>query len=111
MGVQALEQVNVLTPYWTSFPALAISGVDWDDHDEAHKAVMRMFPRDLAGPSEQRRATSGILFRRDVLNGVPTILVQSSIPPELGRRGRGACRYRTKLGYWAKAPRWSSGWR
>lgn len=83
MGVQPLEQVTVPAPHWTTFPALHITGVDWGDHNEAHHAVMRLFARNLAGPVGRRRATNDILFRYDHLDGVPTILVQSSTAPEL----------------------------
>lgn len=87
MGIPASEKVT--TPYWTSFPAFPGMGVDWDDHGEAHKAVMRMFPEELPGPIGERRAVNGILFRHDLLSGAPTILVQSAIPPErVPERGR-----------------------
>lgn len=81
MGIAAPEQVK--TPFWCTFPAHAITGVDWNDHEQAHRAVMKLFPQKLPGPPGRVRSEAGILFRNDAINGVPTILVQSDIPPEL----------------------------
>lgn len=77
------EPGAVRPPYWSTFPAAALSGVDWDDHEDSHRAVMRLFPKVLAGPSGERRATAGILYRLDDLDGARTVLVQSDVPPEL----------------------------
>lgn len=58
--------------------------VDWFDHEEAHRAVSRLFPIRLPGPVDQRRAASGILFRRDATpDGGANVLVQSLVKPEL----------------------------
>ncbi|MFC6154795.1 type I-E CRISPR-associated protein Cas6/Cse3/CasE [Nocardioides yefusunii] len=76
--------------FWTQFPVTALTGadgrpVDWSDHQAAHRAVMRLFPPRLPGSAKDRRASSGILYRVDVLvPGEPgVVLVQSLVPPEL----------------------------
>ncbi len=69
--------------YWTQFPAASLSDVNWTDHRAAHRGVMRLFPRLLEGPADHRRAAAGIMYRLDVLGGVPTVLVQSLVRPEL----------------------------
>lgn len=78
--VAASERTGI---YWTQFPADALSDVNWTDHRDAHRAVMRLFPRLLEGPAGQRRAAAGILYRLDMLEGTPTVLVQSAVRPEL----------------------------
>lgn len=76
--------------YLTQFPEEALTDhhgkpVDWSDHREAHKAVSRLFAPRLSGPATTRRATAGILYRRDLIgpDRTPTILVQSLVSPEL----------------------------
>lgn len=76
--------------YWTQFPGTALTGfdgilVDWSDHKAAHRAVSRLFSPRLPGASGERRAEAGILYRLDVLvpGDVPTVMVQSLVPPEL----------------------------
>lgn len=81
MGVTAPEQMN--TVHWTRFPASALDDVDWADHHQAHRAVMRLFPRVLAGKQDERRAVSLILHRIDVLAGEAIVLVQSAIAPQM----------------------------
>lgn len=82
MGPSAPEQMTRQV-FWTQFPAASLSDVDWADHQQAHKAVMRLFARNLDGPADRRRDTAGILHRIDSVNGEPTILVQSLVQPEL----------------------------
>lgn len=79
--------------FLTQFPGGALSNasgrpLDWSDHVEAHRAVMRLFSPGLTGDPDRRREASGILYRVDVAtNGdaVPerTILVQSLVAPEV----------------------------
>jgi len=58
--------------------------VDWADHGEAHRAVMRLFNPRLPGESHQRRAAAGVLYRVDLQpDGEPLILVQTRQPVEL----------------------------
>lgn len=71
------------TVYWTRFPARAMTGADWSDPWAAHRSVMRLFPQQLPGPESERRSQAGILYRVDVVNSEPVVLVQSLIPPEL----------------------------
>lgn len=68
--------------YWTRLPASALSGVRWDDHTDAHRAVMRLFPETLPGEAGARRAAAGILYRLQPGDD-PTVLVQSLVPPDL----------------------------
>lgn len=79
--------------FMTQFPGTALTGrdgrpVDWSDHQDAHRAVMRLFAPRLQGVPERRRDQAGILYRVDVTSngdGVPeaTILVQSIVAPEV----------------------------
>ncbi|WP_101525907.1 type I-E CRISPR-associated protein Cas6/Cse3/CasE [Nocardioides houyundeii] len=79
---QVTPEVDRESPvYWTTFPAGSVQA-DWSDLAAAHRAVMRLFPTTLPGAPVERRATAGILFRVDNIGGVPTVLVQSSVPPE-----------------------------
>jgi CRISPR system Cascade subunit CasE len=81
MGVSAPEQVK--TVHWTRFPAAALDDVDWADHHAAHRAVMRLFPPALNGHRDQRRASSMILYRVDLVAAEAVVLVQSAIAPQL----------------------------
>ncbi|WP_409484401.1 type I-E CRISPR-associated protein Cas6/Cse3/CasE [Arsenicicoccus dermatophilus] len=64
-------------PFWTVFPTHAVK-TDWTDHGESHRAVMRLFERELPGAAHERRATGQILYRVDHhLDGSSTVLVQS----------------------------------
>lgn len=69
-------------PVWlTAIPAahlgLTARVRDWTDHDQAHKAVMSLFPDNLDGPRTARRATGTILWRLDQdPNRPPRLLVQ-----------------------------------
>lgn len=91
MGILAPESLTnpQATPnprpaiHWTRFPARALPHTNWADHVAAHKAVMRLFPTTLTGPAGQRRAVNNILFRIDVINNEPVVLVQSVAAPEL----------------------------
>lgn len=67
--------------YWTHFPAAAVQA-DWRDPNEAHRAVMRLFPRTLPGDQDRRRADAGILFRVEPSPAGLSVLVQSCVPPE-----------------------------
>lgn len=69
--------------FWTRFPARALPRTNWSDHIDAHKTVMRLFPVRLDGPADERRKHANILFRIDILNGEPVVMVQSSVPPEM----------------------------
>lgn len=76
------------TVHWTQFPAAAITDrhgnpLDWLDHMAAHKAVSKLFPARLPGEPQARRAEAGVLYRLDIVDAVPTVLVQSLVPPEL----------------------------
>lgn len=86
MGVATTEPLTT-TVTWTQFPAEALSDVDWTDHQQAHRGVMRLFPRDLGGDPGRRRETAGVLFRIDVIGGIPTVLVQSKMTPEIAPPG------------------------
>lgn len=66
---------------WTQFPAEAIQA-DWTNPIDAHRAVMALFPRTLAGEGGARRAPSQILYRLDNLDGILTVFVQSGVVPE-----------------------------
>lgn len=81
MGSTAPELTR--TVYWTQFPAHALTGTDWTNHHDAHRAIMRLYPTRLPGNPEQRRAGTGILYRVDTIENILTVLIQSSIPPEL----------------------------
>lgn len=81
MGLAAPEQVT--TVHWTRFPASALADVDWSDHHDAHRAIMRLFPRLLDGPPSERRAANGILYRVDVLAGEAVVLIQSAVVPQM----------------------------
>lgn len=83
MGIATPEPLTRTGVFWTQFPAHALSDVDWRDHRQAHRGIMRLFPRTLDGPADQRRAKAGILYRLDLVGEVPTVLVQSSVRPEL----------------------------
>lgn len=76
--------------FWTQFPATELTDfdgnpVDWSDHKAAHRAVSRLFQPRLPGARGERRAEAGILYRLDMLRpvDVPTVIVQSLVPPEL----------------------------
>jgi len=60
-----------------------MAGVNWDDHLDAHRAIMRMFPHNLGRINEDPRASSGILYRREMRGGIGHVLVQSDRPPML----------------------------
>lgn len=81
MGITAPELVS--TVCWTDFPEDVMEGVNWDDHLDAHRAVMRMFPHNLSRTGEDPRASSGILYRRELRVGTRHILVQSDRRPML----------------------------
>lgn len=84
MGATASEPMTeARAVYWTRFPARAIAEADWSDPWAAHRSVMRLFPQTLPGPKAARRATAGILYRLDVVNSEPVVLVQSLVQPEL----------------------------
>ena len=85
MAVLAPEQVVPSTRaiFWTRFPARSLPGTKWSDHIDAHRAVMRLFPVRLDGPASERRKHANILFRIDILNDEPVVMVQSSIAPEM----------------------------
>ena len=53
----------------------------WDDRDQFHKAVMSLFPDNLNGPPETRRATARILYRHETpTSGTPRVLIQHHTP-------------------------------
>ena len=85
MAVIAPGKVVAVTGvvFWTRFPARALPRTNWSDHIDAHKAVMRLFPVWLDGPVDERRKHAKILFRIDILNGEPVVMVQSSVAPEM----------------------------
>lgn len=59
---------------------------NWSDQQAVHRAVMALFPDDLPGQPEQRRATAGILYRHDTpARGPARLLLQHQTPlrPEL----------------------------
>lgn len=68
--------------HWTRFDAAALP-VDWSDHKAVHRQIMALFPRDLPGDPNARRANHGILYRIDNINGHPVVLVQSIVAPVL----------------------------
>lgn len=70
------------TPYLAAFPVSAKATVDWSDHGQAHRAVMRLFPETLPGTAGERRADANILYRLDEQPGEPLVIVQSDVPFE-----------------------------
>ncbi len=87
MAVTAPQQMNPNTlrsgVHWTRFPADSLSDVDWSDHRQSHRGVMRLFPRHLDGPRSEKRDAAGILYRLDSIGGTPIVLVQSQVTPEM----------------------------
>lgn len=85
MGIHPPDQVTAPTTpvHWTRFPAASLNTVDWTNHEQAHHAVMRLFPATLPGPPHRRRADSGILYRLDNVMGQAVVLIQSHTAPEL----------------------------
>lgn len=70
-------------PFWVTFPTHAVN-TDWNDHGQAHRAVMRLFERHLPGDAHERRATGQILYRVDQhLDGQSSVLVQTRHPVEV----------------------------
>lgn len=67
--------------FWTLVPAHAVGVGDWADHRQVHRAVMALFPPDLPGAPQERRAGAGILFRVDDTPTGRVLLIQSSIAP------------------------------
>jgi len=67
--------------YWAQVPAGLLDVPDWDDPRGLHRAVMAMFPADLPGGEQERRATSKILFRVDETATGRVVLVQSLVAP------------------------------
>jgi len=54
---------------------------NWTDQQVVHRAVMALFPDDLPGAPEERRATAGILYRHDSpARGPARLLVQHQTP-------------------------------
>jgi hypothetical protein len=54
---------------------------NWNDQGTVHRAVMALFPDDLPGAREQRRAGAGILYRHDTpARGPARLLVQRQTP-------------------------------
>lgn len=72
---------SVTQVVWTQFPAEAIQA-DWTNPADAHRAVMALFARTLAGSADERRAHSQVLYRLDNLDGILTVFVQSAVVPE-----------------------------
>lgn len=71
-------------PFWTVFPTYALSNVDWSDHGQAHRAVMRLFAPDLHGEQRARRAGAQILYRVEAQpDGSSRVLIQSDVEAEL----------------------------
>ena len=53
----------------------------WSDREALHRAVMRLFPDQLVGDPQVRRATAGILFRHDTPGKNPDrLLIQHTTP-------------------------------
>lgn len=67
--------------FWTQVPAGLLDVSDWDDPRALHRSVMAMFPASLSGAEQERRATSGILFRVDETATGRVVLVQSLVAP------------------------------
>lgn len=67
--------------FWAQVPAGQLTVDNWDDPRSLHRAVMAMFPTDLPGPPDQRRASAKILFRLDETATGRVVLVQSFIAP------------------------------
>lgn len=53
---------------------------DWTDQASIHRAVMGLYPRNLDGPADQRRATARILYRLDTTPAGQRLVIQSAIP-------------------------------
>lgn len=76
-------QSTKLAPQWTAFATHDVA-VNWSDHLEAHRAVMRLFARDLPGTGSDARSKASILYRLDPQpDGTTRVLVQSGAAPEL----------------------------
>ena len=67
--------------FWAQVPAGLLVVPDWDDPRGLHQAVMAMFPADLPGAAQKRRATSKVLFRVDETATGRVVLVQSLVAP------------------------------
>ena len=85
MTTSTLTQPTVntlsLTAVPITHPTIRRTYKDPRDRVALHHAVMSLFPRDLPGPTNQRRRASNILFRLDTPPAdTPRLLVQSTIP-------------------------------
>lgn len=77
------EQRTTETVFWTRFSTEAFTDVNWDDPEMCHRQIMRLFNTRLVGNPRERREKSGILYRVDVVDGLPIVTVQSWVAPEL----------------------------
>jgi CRISPR system Cascade subunit CasE len=67
---------------------------NWNDQAAVHRAVMALFPDNLPGAREQRRATAGILYRHDTpARGPARLLVQHQTPLRSGLQADPALRH------------------
>jgi CRISPR system Cascade subunit CasE len=67
--------------YLSRVPLEAIGVFEAEDRNAVHKAIMRLFPGDLPGAANERRAASQILFRIEESRGENVALISSVSPP------------------------------
>jgi len=67
--------------FWSQVPAGLLDISDWGDPRALHRAVMSLFPSDLPGAAQERRATAKVLFRVDETATGRVVLVQSLVAP------------------------------
>lgn len=77
----SVESGVLEAPFWCRLPEMVLPRTRWGEAMSSHRTVMNLFAENLPGPSREKRSTAGVLFRRDIVGGVPMILVQSIAEP------------------------------